>query len=95
MRIVIRTLPSSAGNQLRAYAEYRVFSQLASLAREIASVRVAIHQATDGSTECAITADLGQVGRTRARSRRPEPSRAIDAAVNDLAEATSERLGSR
>jgi hypothetical protein len=95
MRIVIRTLPSSAGTQLRVYAEYRVFSQLASLAPEIASVRVAIRRATDGCTECAITADLGQAGRTRARSRKLEPSGSIDAAVNDLAEVTSDRLASR
>lgn len=95
MRIVIRMLPSSAERQLRVYAEYRVFSRLASLAREIASVRVAIRRATDGATECAITADLGQAGRTRARSRKPGPSGAIDAAVNDLAEITSERLASR
>lgn len=95
MRIVIRTLPSSAGSQLRVYAEYRVFSRLASLTREIASVRVAIRRATDGATECAITADLGQAGRTRARSRRAEPSGAIDAAVHDLVEVTSQRLASR
>jgi hypothetical protein len=95
MRIVIRTSPSSAGSHLRVYAEYRVFSRLAFLTRDIASVRVAIRRATDGSTECAITADLGRAGRTRARSRRPEPSVQSMRLSNDLAEVTSRRLASR
>ena len=92
MRIVIRSWPSTAGAQWRAYAEYRVFCRLAAMAEEIASVRVAVYRAADGATRCAMTASLEYGGRTRGRSRRHEPSGAIDAAVDELAAATSRRL---
>ena len=94
MRIVIRSVPAGEGERLRVYAEYRVFSRLGSMAREINAVRVAVHRGSDGTTGCAITADLGGAGRTRACSRQAEPSGAIDAAVEDLAGAIELRLAS-
>ena len=44
MRIVIRSVPAGEGERLRVYAEYRVFSRLGSMAREINAVRVAVHR---------------------------------------------------
>jgi ribosome-associated translation inhibitor RaiA len=74
--------------QIRTYAEYRVFSRLAPLAREVATVLVVLTRSRDDRyTVCAVSADLGPAGCVRARTRHAHPTGAIDAAADRLAEA--------
>ena len=82
--------------RIRAYAEYRVFSRLAPLARDVGTVRVVVTQsADDGLTSCFVSADLGRGGWVRTRSRRAHPTRAIDTAAEKLSAATARRLQER
>ncbi len=74
--------------QLRAYAEYRVFSRLAPLARDVRSVQVVMTTSKGGATLCAVCADLGPAGSTQARSRHLHPIRALDIVADKLADAT-------
>lgn len=79
--------------QTRAYAEYRVFSRLAPLAREVTTVLVVLSRTLDsGQTVCAVSADLGTAGCVRARTQHPHPTGAIDAAADRVAAAVARRL---
>jgi ribosome-associated translation inhibitor RaiA len=79
--------------RIRAYAEYRVFSRLAPLARDVTTVRVVVSQSpADGLTSCSLSADLGPGGCVRTRSRRAHPTRAIDSAAEKLSAATARRV---
>lgn len=79
--------------RLRAYAEYRVFSQLAAFAHEVTTVRVVLRRSGDDRpTSCLICAEFEHGGRIRFRSRSTQPTRAIDSAARKLAEAASDRL---
>jgi ribosome-associated translation inhibitor RaiA len=81
---------------LRAYAEYRVFSQLAAFAHQVKVVRVVLSQSSDDrATSCVISAEFEQGGRIRSRSRGTQPTRAIDSAAKKLAESASNRLRAR
>ena len=93
MRIEVSGSPALHVERMRAYAEYRVFSQLAAFAHQVKTVRIVVSRSTDDRpTSCVLSAELRQGGRIRCRSRGTEPTRAIDAAVEKLAEATSKRL---
>jgi len=84
------------GTQVRAYAEYRIFSRLAPLARRIGGVEVVLTGRTRNAlATCAVSADLGPAGSVRARVRRPQPIEAIDGAALALADAIVRRLESR
>jgi ribosome-associated translation inhibitor RaiA len=73
--------------QIRAYAEYRVFSRLAPLARDVTTVLVVLTRSRDERyTVCALSADLGAAGCVRARTRHPHPTGAIDVAADRLVE---------
>lgn len=79
--------------RIRAYAEYRIFSELAPLARDVASVRVVVRQSPAGGvTSCCASADLGAGRRVQVRSRRAQPTGAIDAAAERLSAAAARRL---
>jgi ribosome-associated translation inhibitor RaiA len=74
--------------QIRTYAEYRVFSRLAPLARDVTTVLVVLTRSSDDRyTVCALSADLGAAGCVRARRRHAHPTGAIDAATDHLADA--------
>lgn len=88
---VIGPAPEAAP-QLRAYAEYRVFSRLAPLARDVLSVQVVMTTSKGGETVCAVCADLGPAGSTQARSRHLHPIRALDIVADRLADATLRRI---
>ena len=93
MQIHIRGTPPHVTMQIRAYAEYRVFSRLAPLARDVSSVLVVLSRTPDDRhTVCAVSADLGTAGCVRARTRHPHPTGAIDAAADRLAAAAGRRL---
>jgi ribosome-associated translation inhibitor RaiA len=88
MQIHVIGQAPEAAPQLRAYAEYRVFSRLAPLAREVLSVQVVMTLSKGGETVCAVCADLGPAGSTQARSRHLHPIRALDLVADRLADAT-------
>jgi ribosome-associated translation inhibitor RaiA len=93
MRIEVTGSPALHVEQMRAYAEYRVFSQLAAFAHEVRTVRVVLSRSTDNlPTSCVISAELREGDRIRSRSRGTQPTRAIDSAAEKLAEATGKRL---
>lgn len=93
MRIEVSGSPALDAERLRAYAEYRVFTQLAPFAPEVETVRVVLTRSTDeGPTCCLMSAELRDGGRLRVRSRGRQPVRAVDSAATKLAEAMRERL---
>ena len=93
MRIDVSGSPAVDVERLRAYAEYRVFSQLAAFALEVKTVQVVISRsADDRSTSCLMSAELRHGGRIRSRSRGREPTGAVDSSARKLAEATRAQL---
>jgi ribosome-associated translation inhibitor RaiA len=79
--------------RLRAYAEYRVFSQLAAFAHHVKMVRVTLSRSKDERpTSCAISVELHHGGHIRSRSRGAQPTRAIDSAARKLAEEAGKQL---
>ena len=93
MRIDVSGSPALHVEGLRAYAEYRVFSQLAAFALRVKTVRVVISRSADDQpTSCLMSADLRHGGRIRTRSRGRQPIRAVDSAAKKLAEAMSGQL---
>lgn len=96
MEIRVMGPPPWFVQRIRTYAEYRVFSRLAPLARDVTAVRVVISQTrAGGMTSCSLRADLGRAGAVRTRSRRAQPTRAIDSAAERLIEAVARRLRAR
>ena len=96
MQIHVTGGPAPLGTQVRAYAEYRIFSRLAPLARRIGGVEVVLTgPARNAPATCAVTADLGPAGSVSARVRRPQSIEAIDGAASALADAVVRRLESR
>src|SRR5688500_2111643 len=92
---VVGTAPAFSA-QVKAYAEYKVFSRLAPLARRIGVVRIVL--TNDGPEEpscCAVTADLGEAGSVTSRVLRRQPIEAIDGAALALADAATRRLADR
>ena len=92
MRIEVSGSPALHVERMRAYAEYRVFSQFAAFAHEVKTVRVVLSGSPDDRTSCEMSAELRQGDRIRSRSRGTQPTRAIDSAAEKLAEATSKWL---
>jgi ribosome-associated translation inhibitor RaiA len=93
MQIHVAGVTPVLTDQVRAYAEYRVFSRLSPLARGVDVVQVIVQESDDdGGAICAISADLGEAGCVRARVRRPHPIGAIDAAADHLARIARRRL---
>lgn len=80
--------------QVRAYAEYKVFSRLAPFARYVELVQVVVTEGADaeGGTICVVTADLGDAGCVRTRVRRPRATGAIDIAAENVARAAARKL---
>lgn len=89
---VVGTSPLLTGQTL-AYTEYRMFSRLAPLAREVSAVLVVVSRVDDtGDTLCQASASLRAGGPVRAYTRHPDPTGAIDAAAEKLAAAVQRRL---
>lgn len=78
---------------IQVYAEYKVFSRLAPMAREVAAVRIVIVRSPrTGAVTCAVSADLGPAGCVRARTRHAHPAGAIDSAAERIAASAAKRL---
>lgn len=94
MQIYVTGVTPLLTQQVRAYAEYKVFSKLAPLARSVDTVQVVVTGASeaDGGAICVVTADLGDAGCVRTRVRRPQATSAIDAAAENVARAAARRL---
>ena len=93
MRIEVSGAPALHVERMRAYVEYRTFSQLAAFASQLATVRVVLcKSADDRLTSCVISAELGHGDRIQSRSRSTQPVRAVDSAAKKLAEAMRKRL---
>ncbi len=96
MQIHVSGAPARQSTQLKAYAEYRVFSRLAPFARRIGGVHVVLTGSRRGAAAtCNVTADLGSNGAVSARVHRSQQIEAIDGAASALADAIVQRLESR
>jgi len=96
MHIEVSGSSASRVKRMRAYAEFRVFRQLAAFAREVKTVRVDVNRSASGeTTSCMMSAELRRGGQVRSRSRSPRPSHAVDAAAEKLATETRKRLAAR
>jgi ribosome-associated translation inhibitor RaiA len=82
-----------SAEQIRAYAEYRFFSRLVTIARDISDVHAVItaHHAEPEAT-CTVAVDLGHAGSVRTRVRRHGAVAAVDAAADTIAKAAVRRL---
>ena len=88
--------PALSAEQIRAYAEYKLFSRLVPLAREIFDVQaVVIAHTGEPHATCTVTVDLGEAGRVRTRVRRAGAVPAVDAAAEAIARAAARRLEPR
>ena len=98
MQIVVTSQVAALEDQTRAYAEYKVFSSLASRAREIDRVEVVLAEQSsrqNGSeTECAVTVHLAGGGSVHAKARASRAYAAIDRAALRI-EAAMNRLAAR
>jgi ribosome-associated translation inhibitor RaiA len=97
MQIHITGSAPSVTQQMQAYAEYKVFSQLAPLAARVATVQVVVAEPEEGGgdTVCVITADLGGAGYVRTRARGAHLTRVIDVAAGNVARSAARRLAAR
>lgn len=93
MQISVIGPPTLSAEQIRAYAEYRLFSSLVALTRDIADVHAVITaHAGAGEATCRVTVDLGAAGRVRTLVRRAGAVPAVDAAAETVARAALRRL---
>ena len=90
MQIEISESPVTFATSLRAYAEYRAFVRLTPMADAVRVVR--IHIRRHDETLCLILADLGVAGSTQSWATAPEPTQAIDIAVQRVEERIQRRL---
>jgi ribosome-associated translation inhibitor RaiA len=92
MRISVSGWPALHLEQLRAYAEYRVFTQLAALADQVKRVHVVVSRsADDRMTSCVMSVELENAMRIQARGRDAQPIRAVDSAAKRLAGSVAAR----
>jgi ribosome-associated translation inhibitor RaiA len=93
MQISVVGPPSLSAEQIRAYAEYKLFSRLVTLARDITDVHAVItaHHAEPDAT-CTVAVDLRGAGCVRTRVRRHGAVAAVDAAAETIARAAVRRL---
>jgi hypothetical protein len=92
LRITVSGPAADEPGQLRAYAEYRVFTQLAVFADRVRKVRVVLgRSAGDRVTTCVMRAELDGAIRIQATGRNAQPICAIDAAAKTLADAVRNR----
>lgn len=93
MQIEVSGSSASCVTRMRAYAEFRVFRQLAEFANDVKTVRVVVTgSADDHTTSCVMSAELRRGDRIESRGRSTRPSHAVDSAAVKLAAATSRRL---
>lgn len=93
MQITVAGPPSLSAEQIRAYAEYKLFSRLLTIARDITGVRAVITAfESNGDATCSVTVELGDAGCVRTRVRRGGAVPAVDAAADTIARAAVRRL---
>ncbi len=75
-------------DQVRAYAEYKVFVTLARLRRALSRVRASIGHFKNSDNEenvvCSVTVELDPSGTVHTRVRRPHPNDAINHAADQI-----------
>jgi hypothetical protein len=93
MQISVIGPPALSAEQIRAYAEYRLFSRLVALTQAITDVRAVVTaHAGAGEATCRVTVDLGAAGSVRTLVRRPGAVPAVDAAAETVVRAALRRL---
>jgi ribosome-associated translation inhibitor RaiA len=94
MRIYIREPAGVATDQMRAYAEYRVFAALARFGRVVRSATVSLEQETgaNGPSTCLIDVDLGTEPALRCQSTEGHVADAIDRAADRARRALERRM---
>jgi ribosome-associated translation inhibitor RaiA len=83
MRVVISSHGLPIDTQIRAYAEYRLFSTLATH-DNVLGARVRLRRA-DAAVQCSVHVTLRPRGSVQARSSAPHPAAAIDRAAERVA----------
>jgi len=93
MQISVVGPPSLSAEQIRAYAEYKLFSRLMTLGRGVCDIQAVVTaHLPDAQATCTVAVDLGEAGCVRTRVRRTGAVPAVDAAVETVARAASRRL---
>ena len=94
MQISVVGPPALSAEQIRAYAEYKLFSRLVAFAGDIADVHVVVNApgGDASSASCTVALDLGAAGHLRTRIRRGGAVPAVDAAAEAIARAAARRL---
>ena len=93
MQISVVGPPALSAEQIRAYAEYKLFSRLVAFVSEIADVHVVVTApGGDSTASCTVALDLGEAGCVRTRIRRGGAVSAVDAAAETIARAAARRL---
>jgi ribosome-associated translation inhibitor RaiA len=96
MRIEVIDQDKTITEQVRAYAEYRLFATLARYAQLVRSVRMVLQRVgrdrTGEQTVCSVTVALEPSGCARARARRPAVHSAIDRATERIGDLMSRRV---
>jgi hypothetical protein len=96
MRISVVGPPSLSAEQIRAYAEYKFFSRLVTVAAGGCPVQVVVTTLdADSPATCTVAVDLGGAGFVRTRVRRAGAVPAVDAAADTIARAAARRLAER
>jgi ribosome-associated translation inhibitor RaiA len=87
MRISLSAAHVAAGDSLRAYVEYRLFTSIARHHAIVSGADVLFRQATTRHARfvCTIALDLGAAGRVKTQARGTHPEAAIDRAAERAA----------
>ena len=96
MHISVVGPPSLSAEQIRAYAEYKLFSRLVIFARHLGDVHAVVTaQSGAAHATCTLAVDLGEAGRVRTRVHRVSAVAAVDAAAELITHAIPRRLARR
>ncbi len=94
MKITVTGINARAMDTQRAYAEYRLFTSIASHESWVRDATVVIcHDASARQFVCSVFVDLGRWGRVKTQARAAHPSAAIDRAARRAGWLVDRRLG--
>lgn len=84
MRIVVSSLGEAINQQIRSYAEYRIFSAL-SMHDDVTDAQVKLRVSAD-EVQCSVNVSLGSRGAIEARASASYAAAAVDRVAARLAE---------
>lgn len=94
MRIMLTGKDVAVTEQLRAYAEYRMFTSIARYEPLVRAVNVTLRRHTDHQDRflCLVSLDLSPSGQITTRASAPHPNVAIDRVADRVASLLGQRV---